>query len=460
MNTMVRETANRVGILIGTGLMLLATTSHAADYAGWLRSTYRVDGPGAAVIVMRDGDVLFRGASGMADLELGVQLQPDHVFRLGSLTKQFTAAAILLLQEQEKLNIEDDITVYLPDFPTQGQTIKIKHLLSHTSGVFNLTDDPSYWSENRHFFKVNTEELIDTFKDVPLVFEPGQDTQYSNSGYILLGAIIEAITGEPYYTFIENEIFKRLGMNNSHNGGPQIIPKRVEGYYSIDDGYMNAPYVDITRPHAAGSLLSSVNDLAIWSNALFGGELLPANVVREMTTIHVLESGKPSSFGYGFFIGNIFGHRQVSHYGGIHGFNTFAIWLPDIRVYVAVLANITGHEIGPQFLGTRLALAAAGIDDPHDTVFDLQDKNLTDYAGEYRINEESSRKVFLDAGMLFTVDTGDSPYKLKPFATDSFIYPNYYEYLVFKRNDAGVVTHMEIHYGGSAKGESAVRIGD
>ncbi|NTU52026.1 MAG: serine hydrolase, partial [Candidatus Aminicenantes bacterium] len=170
---------------------------------------YKPGQPGAAVIVRKNGETVFRKGYGMADLELGVPVEPDMVFRLGSITKQFTAVAILLLAQEGKLGLQDEITKFLPDFPTQGRRITVEHLLTHTSGIQSYTDLPEWLPLWRKDFTLK--ELIDLFKDKPMQFGPGESWAYNNSGYVLLGAIIEKVSGKTYEGFIEAAIFQPLG---------------------------------------------------------------------------------------------------------------------------------------------------------------------------------------------------------------------------------------------------------
>jgi CubicO group peptidase (beta-lactamase class C family) len=182
------------------------------------------------VIVVKDGRTLFRRAYGMADLELGVPLQPDMVFRLGSITKQFTAVAILMLAEEGKLSLQDPIEKHLPGYPTQGHVITVEHLLTHTSGIQSYTDMPG-WMTSRILAPMTVQELIDGFKKEPMQFAPGTRWVYNNSAYVLLGAIVEKASGKTYEAFVRERIFQPLGMSSSHyDSSEPIIPRRAPGY--------------------------------------------------------------------------------------------------------------------------------------------------------------------------------------------------------------------------------------
>ncbi|MBT8103091.1 MAG: beta-lactamase family protein, partial [Gammaproteobacteria bacterium] len=255
-------------------LLVLPAYSGGENYQAWLDEAFPADGPGATVILVRDGDAIFRGAAGMANLELAVPMEPDHVLRIASITKQFTAAAILLLQDRGLLDVADDISQYLPDFPTQGEHITIARLLSHTSGVFSFTDIPGYWHGDLIRTDRSVGEMIELFADQPMRFSPGTDFSYSNSGYTLLGAIIERVSGKTYAEFLRTEVFEPLGMDDTQYGGRHVVERRASGYEGHENQYFNALPISMTHPHAAGALLSTVDDLARWNTALFGGRLL------------------------------------------------------------------------------------------------------------------------------------------------------------------------------------------
>ncbi|NNF81288.1 MAG: beta-lactamase family protein, partial [Flavobacteriaceae bacterium] len=240
----------------------------------YLAETYSPEKPGATVLISRDGKAVYRKAFGMADLELGVKMKPEHVFEIGSITKQFTAVSILMLEEQGKLSVQDDITKYIPDYPTNGQTISIHHLLNHTSGIKSYTGMERFRKNAR--VDMTPTELIDFFKNEPMDFEPGEQFLYNNSGYILLGHIIEVVCGISYAEFIEQNIFEPLGMKNSYFGSmTKLIPNRASGYQNRD-GYVNAEYLSLTLPYAAGSIMSNVDDLLTWQNAIRDNKLITA----------------------------------------------------------------------------------------------------------------------------------------------------------------------------------------
>lgn len=454
-----KKTVLAILALTMINMLYTALASASSDYQQWLEEAYPADGPGAAVIVVRGDDVLFRSASGMADMELGVPLSPDHVFRLGSITKQFTAAGIMLLEDMGKLNVSDNINQYLPDYPTQGHTITIEQLLSHTSGIFNYTNIPGYFNGVEIRKDVTTDELIEVFANLPMDFAPGEQFRYSNSGYVLLGAIIERVSGQTYADFIQRAIFDKLGMQHSYHGGPQIILNRANGYGGQAGDYHNAGFLSMTQPHGAGALLSTVDDLAKWSTALFGGELVSKASLKKMTTDFELNNGEHAGYGFGFGIGKRFGEDQIAHNGGIHGFSTSGIWLPKQKIYVAVLAN-NGDSGAPDFLAARMAFDAASVDYPNLIAVDIDAEKLYEYEGVYQITDDQKRTVIVEDGRLYTQRTGGARLEALAHGEDAFFYAGGFTHLVFKRNRDGEVIGMDMYQGGNDEAEPAERMGD
>jgi len=444
-------------------LLVVTASSVSADgdtYSDYLNAAYPADGPGATAIVVKDGEVLFQGARGMADLELGVPLTADHVFRLGSITKQFTAAAIMLLEQRGKLTVGDPITKYLPDYPTNGYEITIEHLLTHSSGIFSYTSIPGYMVGNEIRADLSTEELVDVFDDLEMDFSPGEQWSYSNSGYVLLGAIIEKVSGRSYADFVEKNIFEPLGMNNSHYGGSQLIPGRASGYQAIEDGYTNAPFLSMTQPHAAGSLLSTVGDLARWNAGLFGGELLTVESVARMATEFTLNDGEGTGYGYGLSVREIDGTPVIDHGGGIHGFATYAVWMPETKIYVALLCNNPDNLTGPNYVVRQMAAKAAGNPLPTRTVIDLGEGALDEYVGVYTISETESRFVAVEDDRLYTQRTGSMRMQAFAYAEEAFFYERNFSHFTFERDAEGRVARMLMYQGGAEEPEAAERTSD
>jgi len=431
----------------------------SSQYKEILTTAYTADAPGAAALVAKGGEVLYLDAAGMADLELGVPLAPDMVFEIGSITKQFTAASIMLLAEEGKLSVSDPITRHLTDYPSYGDSITIENLLTHTSGIVSYTGIPGYMeTEIRKDLTVG--ELIDVFKDLPVEFAPGDRYSYSNSGYIVLGAIVEAASGMPYEDFVRERIFKPLGMEHSYYGcGRCLIPHRASGYDAGEDGYANQRYLSFTQPYAAGSLMMTVEDLYRWSRALFGGKVVSAASLERMTTPFVLNAGDTSNYGYGLGIADIRGHRAIRHSGGIFGFVTDAAYLPEEDVFVAVFSNNTAGDVDPSMVTSKLAAIAVGDPFPTFTEVALEENVMQRYVGVYQIDENAQRSVTIRDGVLYTQRSGGSWIRAYPASERQFFYKTSLSYFEFVVED-GKVTAMLMHQGGSDEAEKAIKVSD
>lgn len=315
------------------------------DYQKILEKAVSKNGPGVAALVSKKGAVIFKGAYGLANIEHQIPLKTDGVFRLGSITKQFTGAAILLLQEQKKLTVTDNINRYIPNFPTQGHKITIEQLLTHTSGLGNFTDDFNIFA-NEALTSKSIDQVIEKLAQYPMRTKPGEEMYYSNTGYVLLGKIIEVASGQSYAKFVEQHIFKKLDMKSSQYGGSQIIKNRVNGYDATNKGVVNAGYIDMSWPHASGSLLSTLEDMNKWFTALTNNQLISQNSYKQMTSPVILNNGKSSNYGYGLYIEKFNKYQAVSHNGGIHGFATSGYFFPEKDIYIVVLSNFRGQDAG------------------------------------------------------------------------------------------------------------------
>ena len=347
-----------------------------------MSAVYRPGEPGAAVIVRKGGRTVFRKGYGLADLELGVPVAPDMVFRLGSITKQFTAVAVLLLAQEGRLGLQDEITRFLPDYPTAGRKITVEHLLTHTSGIRSYTDMPEWlplWRKD-----MTVKELIDLFKDKPMGFDPGTSWAYNNSGYVLLGAIVEKASGKTYEAFLEDRIFKPLGLKNTfYDHTDRVVPRRVRGYERGEGGFVNASYLSMTQPYAAGSLMSTVDDLAAWSDAVFSGKLVRKEWLDQAFKPFVLANGESTGYGYGWFVADFAGRRSIEHGGGINGFTTYEMTFPEDGLFIAVLTNSAVEGRDPEPRAVEIAWRALGLAPPVRKAVTLTIGELEAVAGVY-----------------------------------------------------------------------------
>ncbi len=384
-----------------------------------IQESYHPTEPGVAVIVVKDGETVFRKGYGMANLELGVSIEPDMVFRIGSATKQFTAVAILMLAEQGKLSLDDSISKFLPDYPTHDYLITVKHLLTHTSGIKSYTSMPEWIPLWRKDFTV--QELMDFFKYQPMVSAPGKRWSYNNSGYILLGAIIEKVTGQTYGQFIKQSIFEPLEMKQSYYDDPlQVIPRRVAGYDKSPNGFTNAAYISMTQPYAAGALVSTVDDLALWDNALYTEKLLKLESLKQAHISYRLLDGSPTAYGFGWMISEYIGHSFIEHSGGVHGFRSHTMRLPDDRVFVAVLSNNGG--VSPQKLAFKIA--ALVIEQPYQepTLIELQSNILARYEGVYETNTLNKIYITREDNLFFCQYGNGLRAEIAPLSPNEFFF--------------------------------------
>src|SRR5581483_3676617 len=367
-----------------------------------------------SVLVARGGDVLLSKGYGSADLEWDIPNSPDTKFRLGSITKQFTAASILLLQERGKLNINDPVKKYMPDAPAAWDKITIFHLLTHTAGIPNFTSFPDY--PKLEPFPATAEQLVARFRDKPLDFEPGEKWNYSNSGYVLLGYLIEKITGGSYQKFVSQNIFEPLGMKDSgYDSNAAILPHRASGYSREPNGLANAGFINMTVPLSAGGLYSTTGDLLKWEQGLFGWKVLQAASIEKMTTPF------KNDYAFGLQVETKRGHKVIDHAGGIEGFNTELEYYPEDQLTVAVLANVNGPA--PVQIAAQLAAAAHGETVTLQTErkeVPVDPKILARYVGAYQLAPGISFLITLDGNQLVSKLGPQQPVPIFPQSETMF----------------------------------------
>lgn len=351
---------------------------------------------GVSVAVVTNGRTVLAKGYGFADLENDVPATAETVYRIGSITKQFTSAAIMRLMEQGRLSLDDTLQKFLPDFPTQGKRVTVRQLLNHTSGIRSYTSLGPKWQRVMRL-DLAPDSMVALFAGEPFDFEPGHAYRYNNSGYFLLGMIIEKLSGKTYAQHLQDEFFGPLGLENTvYCDQAPLIKRRARGYATRPDGrFVNAEPLSMTQPYAAGSLCSTVGDLVAWTRALAGGQVVSPASYRLMTTPDTLHDGKPMTYGFGLGTGTLRGHRQVSHNGGINGFVAELHHYPDDSIITVVLTN-TGALTAIQ-LERLVARRALGIEEL--PAVPIAASALERLAGEYSIGNARLR-VFVEAGRL------------------------------------------------------------
>jgi CubicO group peptidase (beta-lactamase class C family) len=373
-------------------LLILGTSAgaaHAQDHAALVARLDSLAGApvaegraaGISVAVVHGRDTLLLKGYGRANIELDVPMPANAVHEIGSVTKQFTAAAILQLRDDGRLSLDDDLTKYLPDYPTGGRSLPIRRLLDHTSGIKGITELATFRGLQHRGWP--RDSAIALFAREPFEFDVGTAMIYNNSAYILLGHIIEKASGMSYEQYVEEKLFAPLGMSGSrYCDNAEIVPGRASGYQIQGPNMRRAMLNDHTWPYSAGSLCSTAGDMVAWLHALHGGRVLTPQSYRDMTAPSQLNDGTPLRYGMALSVGpDVGGDMMIGHGGAIGGFNAQASWYPDAQLAVVVLMNSNG-PVSPSALASELAseiLPAPARAQPQ-----LYTGDAADFVGRYR----------------------------------------------------------------------------
>ncbi|MEA3245935.1 MAG: serine hydrolase domain-containing protein [Gemmatimonadota bacterium] len=393
--------------LLGTLLVLATVTASAAGQSPSRAALVaRLDSiaaapvksgtvAGMAVAVVKGRDTFLMKGYGLADIENQVAVTPQTVFRIGSITKQFTSSAVMQLVQDGKLGLDDDIAAYGLKFPTHGRKILLRHLLNHTSGIPSYTDvGPVFGTIMRQ--DLARDSLIGVVANDSLMFEPGTHFYYNNTGYFMLGMIIEKTTGMKYGDWLDQRLFAPNGLGaTTYCGTRKLISHRAAGYDRTPAGFANTDFISMELPFAAGSLCSTVGDLVAWTGKLHEGGIVNAASFREMTTPVKLPSGRPMNYGFGLSVDTVDGHRVVAHGGGINGFISYLAHFPDDRLSVVVLANTTpapSDQVADALARAVLGVAPrAAPPPPKDLPLTAVDR--VKYVGRYALTRPNGSKV-------------------------------------------------------------------
>jgi CubicO group peptidase (beta-lactamase class C family) len=309
-----------------------------------LRTWIPSEAPGVAVALRKEDQIVHCQGYGLANMEWGQPVTPQTVFALGSITKPFTATAIMLLERQGKLRLDDTIQTYLPEYPIYEHRVTLRHLLTHTSGIANFVTQPEFWERHAQVER-SIDDVIAIFKDLPFDFEPGTHHSYSNSGYVLLGRILEKLLDTSYAEAIQQLIFDPLGMTHSHYLRPEpVIPLRASGYTCAEQEYRHARIITPAVKYAAGGLGSTLEDMLLWDTALREERLIDHATQERMYTPVQLSGGRTENYGLGWAFGHYHQHRVIHHAGGIPGFSAFFGRFPNDGVTIIILSNREGFD--------------------------------------------------------------------------------------------------------------------
>jgi CubicO group peptidase (beta-lactamase class C family) len=445
--------AKLLPIPFALALMLhLSAAEPTAEIDARLAELTKAHPVAVAALVSCDGKILYEKAVGLADAEHKLAATPATKFRIGSITKQFTAAAILRLAEQGKLSIEDPLTKFFPDFPG-GEKINVRMLLTHTSGLHSYTGKPSFLKDVTA--PIAPEKLIASFRDDPPDFAPGASWSYCNSGYFLLGEIVAKVSGKTFADCLREQFFEPLGMKDTGIFRNDAPPAGTALGYSFADGKLTrALDWDMSWAGGAGALYSTVGDLHRWNEAVFNGRILSAVSLKAAHTPVALPPGVQGlKYGFGWAIGDMRGLPMIDHGGGLHGFQSYLVRFPGQKLTVVVLANAEaappgivstalGREIAAKFLAAELPPAPT-VDSKIDP------KTFASYAGEYDYGT-AVMTITAEADHLFAQLAGQPRFEIFPSAPDHFFWKAVDAQVVFSRGEKGEVTAAEHHQGGTS----------
>ncbi|MEP6596513.1 MAG: serine hydrolase [Ginsengibacter sp.] len=406
--------------------------------------------PGIAVLVAKDGNVLYRKGFGYADIKNKILVTPNTKFRIGSVTKQFTAAAILKLQENNLLSVNDKLSKFIPDFP-RGDDVTIHELLTHTSGIHSYTNNDGFI--DKVATTISPDSLVNSIKKDPYDFNPGEKWMYNNSGYFILGYIVSKVSGRPYSEFLKENFFDPLHMNNTgvHYAGIKL-EQEAKGLTKKDNNYEEGINWDMSWAGGAGALYSTVDDLLKWNQALYGGKVLSKKSLDAALTPVVLKSGEKASpfYGYGLGLSKYRGLDVTSHSGGLNGFLTQLAYYPKEKLTVVMFVNTSEPEVN--FNPNKIAEAFLWDKmDKQTSYAELTEKpkNLRLYAGRYDLAGTAVITITAEKdNKLYAQISGQSKYEIFPLSEDEFFLKVVEARIKFIKDDKGEISNAILFQNG------------
>ena len=378
----------------------------------YVQQGWTAQGPGASVVIMQGGEIVYQGQRGLADLDSGTAITSDTVFRLASLSKQYAAAVILQLVDEEAISLDDRLSDFLPDYPQPGASATLRQLLNHTSGVMSYTSIEGWMSPENLERDYTTDEMIAEFADIASVTPPGEAWAYNNSGYVLVGAVIETVTGQSWHEAIIARIGEPLGLSSLAYGGIEAqIATMASGYTRGEDGPVPSITIDMSVPHAAGALIGTAADMALWNDALHHGRVVSSQSYAAMTAPSVLPDGEQVDYGFGIGSGAFRGHRTLNHGGGIPGFSTYSLFLPEEDVSVVIFANSDSGSTSPSDVSRMMAAAVIGDPFPVFEAIEVDMAAIAPLLGGYYFEDWDTLVEFLevDGGLVERIGERDTP---------------------------------------------------
>ena len=432
------------------------SADHQAYVDSVMNANYNSAEPGAVILIAKNGQPVFRKAYGMANLELEVPNKPEYVFCIGSMSKQFTAVSILQLAQEGKLSLDEDIRKYLPWYNTHGRKITMANLLSHTSGIPSFSEKPDFIQKG--IIDHSKREMADYFMNDSLLFEPGTDWSYSNSGYTVANLVLEEVSGMSFSDYVQNHIFEPLGMKKTYIGTHErLIPQAVSGYSPTGDGnFRKANYFSWTWLFGGGLIISCVDDLLKWDEALYTEELLRQEWLKNAWRSFALPGNKMTNYGFGWILGKFQGTEIVTHGGATYGFRSNDVRIPSAHVYVIILSNKEVPGKVPEFT-VDIALMVAGKPLIKPRFISTQAPELKEYIGVYKIHRLGSRiatnmsteamyrYLTINNETLFSQLSGDVKKPLLKVDNDLFVFKNSRTFVHFNRDQHNKVISLEIN---------------
>ncbi|HEY1023809.1 MAG TPA: serine hydrolase [Sphingobacteriaceae bacterium] len=395
------------------------------------------------VLIAKGGKVLLNKGYGWADAEKKVYNGPETEFRIGSVSKQFTATVIMKLAEEGKLKVTDPLTKFISHYP-KGDSITIHHLLSQTSGIQNFTNLPEF--KSKWIAEPATlSQTITHFKSLPLNFRPGEKYQYSNSNYILLSFIAEKAGEKPLNELLNDYIFTKAGMQNSGlDANNRMSDKKATGHNSLEgDKPQIAEFNDMSVPSGAGAMYATTGDLYRWDRALYSNKIINEDTKSKMFTIN------KGNYGYGWMMGKTFGHNEISHGGAISGFLSNIARFPADDACIIVLSNTAFAPMAQLTTALSAILFGEKYTIPAEKkIVKVEQKILDQYAGEYQLNPAFTIQVTTENGKIFGQATGQPKFEIFPTSNTEFFLKVVDANITFIKDEAGMVTEMILNQGG------------
>ena len=426
-----------------TAAQAATTQTLAAEIDERLQRLVAENAPGLALLAKRGDEVLYNQGFGLADLAHHAPVTPDTKFRIGSVTKNFTAAAILKLCDEGQLSVDDPLSKYLPDFP-RGDEVTIAQLMNHTSGIYSYTSAPDFFSNVR----LGTDEAswIKTFQDRPFDFAPGSKWSYNNSAYFLLGHLVSKISGKPYGQYLEETFFQPLGMEATGVHDPTtVLRHEAYGYSFTPSGFEKALDWDMSKAGGAGALYSTTGDLARWTSALFAGQVISDESLAAAVSPTILANGENTHYGFGWFIDTHRGLPRYSHGGGLQGFSSHLAYYPEQDFTVVVLHNAlpTAPGMDTAALSQKIAetFLSNQMTDPADRPIDatVSVETMKKYVGQYDY-KSAVMTVSLENDQLFAQITGQPRFEIYPASPTTFFLKAVEAEMQFQLDEGGNVT--------------------